>query len=46
MQLHPNLTFNGQCEKAFKFYEKYLHDKITFIMTYQKSPMDLQTPSD
>ena len=46
MQLYPNLTFNGQCEKAFKFYQEYLHGKITFMMTYAKSPMDLQTPSD
>ena len=46
MQLYPNLTFNGQCEKAFKFYEEYLHGKITFMMTYENTPMDLQTPSD
>ena len=24
MQLNPYLTFNGQCEAAFKFYEKCL----------------------
>jgi PhnB protein len=24
MQMNPYLTFNGQCEAAFKFYEKCL----------------------
>jgi uncharacterized glyoxalase superfamily protein PhnB len=24
MQLNPHLAFNGQCEAAFKFYEKCL----------------------
>ena len=28
MQLNPYLTFNGQCEAAFKFYEKSLGGKI------------------
>lgn len=27
MQLYPNLTFNGQCEAAFKFYEECLHGR-------------------
>ncbi|HEV2960601.1 MAG TPA: VOC family protein [Candidatus Angelobacter sp.] len=46
MQLYPNLTFNGQCEAAFKFYEKCLHGKTIFMMTYENTPMDLQAPSD
>lgn len=46
MQLYPNLTFDGQCEAAFKFYEECLHGKIIFMMTYENTPMDLQTPSD
>ena len=28
MQLNSYLTFNGQCEAAFKFYEKVLGGKI------------------
>ena len=32
MQLNPNLTFNGQCEAAFKV-----------MMTYENTPMHLQT---
>src|ERR1700737_3206414 len=27
VQLYPNLTFDGRCEAAFKFYEKCLHGK-------------------
>lgn len=46
MQLYPNLTFNGQCEAAFRFYEEPLHGRIIFMMTYEDTPMDLQTPSD
>jgi PhnB protein len=46
MQLYPNLTFDGQCEAAFKFYEECLHGRIDFMMTYEDMPMDLQTPSD
>ena len=46
MQLYPNLTFDGQCEAAFKFYEKHLGGNIGFMMTYENTPMDLQTPSD
>lgn len=38
MQLNPYLFFNGQCEKAFKFYEQCLGGKITAIMTYRESP--------
>src|ERR1700756_948822 len=44
MQLNPYLSFNGQCESAFKFYEKCLGGKILFMMTYGDSPMAEQTP--
>ena len=33
MQLNPYLIFNGQCEEAFKFYEKCLGGKIEAIFT-------------
>src|SRR6266567_1376403 len=46
MQLYPNLTFDGQCEAAFKFYEEFLHGSTVFMMRYEDTPMDLQTPSD
>ncbi|HMF89342.1 MAG TPA: VOC family protein [Candidatus Angelobacter sp.] len=46
MRLNPYLTFNGQCEAAFKFYEKCLGGKILMMMTYGDSPMAGQTPPD
>ena len=44
MQLNPHLTFNGQCEAAFRFYEKCLGGKIVVMMAYGDSPMAEQTP--
>jgi PhnB protein len=38
MQLNPYLNFNGQCEAAFKFYEKCLHAKIQMMMPYKDAP--------
>ena len=46
MQLYPNLTFNGECEAAFKFYEECLHGETTFMMTYENTPMNLEAPPD
>ena len=46
MQLYPNLTFDGQCEAALKVYEQLLHGKTVFMMRYEDTPMDLQTPPD
>jgi PhnB protein len=46
MRLNPHLTFNGQCEAAFKFYEKCLGGKIVMMMTYGDSPIAEQTPPD
>jgi PhnB protein len=43
MNLNPYLFFNGQCETAFKFYEKCLDGKIIALMTYGESPMAEQT---
>ena len=46
MQLNPYLNFNGQCETAFKFYEKCLGGKITAMLTFGSSPMVEQTPPE
>ncbi|MGB8476332.1 MAG: VOC family protein [Candidatus Acidiferrum sp.] len=46
MQLNPYLLFNGQCEEAFKFYEKCLGGKIEGMMTFGDSPMAKQTPAE
>ena len=44
MRLTPNLAFGGQCEAAFKFYERCFGAKIDFMLTYGKSPMAEQVP--
>ncbi|MBE9193293.1 VOC family protein [Gloeocapsopsis crepidinum LEGE 06123] len=46
MQLNPYLTFNGQCETAFKFYEQCLGGKIEEMMSYGESPMAEEVPSE
>jgi len=45
MALNPYLYFDGQCEEAFRFYEKCLGGKITFMMTWEDSPMPGQAPA-
>ncbi|MEK6325802.1 MAG: VOC family protein [Acidobacteriota bacterium] len=46
MQLNPHLTFNGQCEEAFKFYQQCLGGNIQTMMTHGDSPMADQVPSE
>ncbi|MFB3920274.1 MAG: VOC family protein [Terriglobia bacterium] len=46
MGLNPYLSFNGQCESAFKFYEKLLNGKIEVIMTYAGTPAENQVPAE
>jgi PhnB protein len=46
MELSTYLTFNGQCEAAFKFYEKCLGGKIEMMMTHAQSPMADQVPAN
>ena len=33
MQVNPYLFYNGNCEAAFKFYEKVLGAKIEVMLT-------------
>jgi PhnB protein len=46
MQLSPYLLFNGQCEEAFKFYEKALGGKIEAISRFGESPMAHHVPAE
>ena len=46
MQLNPYLSFNGQCEAAFKFYEQCLGGKIEVMMAYKGSPMEEEVPPE
>jgi PhnB protein len=45
-QVSPYLVFNGQCEAAFKLYEKVLGGKIESTFTFGDSPMAQQAPPD
>src|ERR1700722_4494802 len=46
MQITPYLAFNGQCETAFKFYEKVFGGKMIMMMKYGEGPAAAQSPPD
>ena len=46
MNLNAYLSFNGQCEQAFLFYEKVLGGKIEFLHRYAGSPMAEHCPPE
>jgi PhnB protein len=46
MLMNPYLFFTGQCEEAFKFYEKLLGGKIQVMMTHEGTPAAGQVPAE
>jgi PhnB protein len=38
VQLHTYLNYGGNCEDAFKFYERHLGGKITMMMRHGEQP--------
>ncbi|HLJ88920.1 MAG TPA: VOC family protein [Candidatus Angelobacter sp.] len=46
MQFNCYLTFNGQCEEAFKFYEKVLGGKIEMMMPHGGTPAEAHVPAE
>ena len=38
MRLYTQLNFGGNCEEAFRFYEKHLGGKVTFMMRQDEAP--------
>jgi PhnB protein len=46
MQLNPYLTFNGQCEAAFKFYEKCFGGKIAAMLPHEGTPAAEHVPAE
>jgi PhnB protein len=46
MQLNPYLTFKGQCEAAFKFYEKVLGGKIDAMIPHEGTPAAEHVPTE
>ena len=46
MKLHTYLNYGGNCEQAFRFYEKHLGGKITMLMTHGEQPNAKDVPPD
>jgi PhnB protein len=46
MQLNPYLFFSGQCEAAFKFYERVLGGRIEAMMPHEGTPAAEQVPPE
>ena len=42
MQWNPYLGFNGNCQEAFKYYERVLGGKIIMMMTHADMPAEVQ----
>ncbi len=38
MKLNTYLNYGGNCEQAFRFYEKHLGGKISVMMTHEQQP--------
>jgi PhnB protein len=45
VQFTPYLNFNGDCEAAFRFYERVLGGKIESMITHGESPIADQVPA-
>ncbi|MGQ0741456.1 MAG: VOC family protein [Alphaproteobacteria bacterium] len=43
MKMNPYLSFNGNCREAFRYYEKVLRGKISFMQTYGEAPPSEKT---
>jgi PhnB protein len=48
MKWNPYLNFDGNCQEAFKYYERVLGGKIIMMMTHADMPADAQaqTPAE
>ena len=44
--MNPYLSFNGQCEAAFKLYEQCLGGQLGPIFRYAGTPLSDQVPAD
>jgi PhnB protein len=45
MQLNPYLTFNGNCEEAFKAYHKILGGEIVAMIPHEGTPAEGNVPA-
>jgi PhnB protein len=44
MRVNPHLSFDGQCEAAFRLYEGCLGGHVTLMLRYAETPMAAQLP--
>ena len=46
MQVNAHLHFQGECEAAFRFYERLLGGRIVTMLTYSSSPAAGDVPAE
>jgi PhnB protein len=46
MKLYTYLNYGGNCEQAFRFYEKHLGGKIVMMMTHAEQPGAKDVPPE
>jgi PhnB protein len=46
MQLNPYLTFNGNCEEAFKAYHRILGGEIIAMIPHEGTPAECNVPAE
>jgi len=46
MQINPYLHFNGNCEEAFRFYERCLGAKIVAMIPHEGTPAAEHVPAE
>jgi len=46
MQVNPYLFYDGNCEAAFKFYEKVLGAKIEMMLRNEEAPEEMPSPPE
>jgi len=46
MKLNTYLNYGGNCEQAFRFYEKHLGGKISVMMTHEQQPGASDVPPE
>lgn len=44
MKLYTHLNFGGNCEEAFRYYEKHLGGRVTTIMRASELPPEVPAP--
>lgn len=46
MQVNPYVYYDGNCEAAFKFYEKVLGAEIELMLTHESAPDSMPLPPE